>query len=341
MEIHAPTPEELATLPRVIILAGPTAVGKTALSLALAKSLNAELINMDSVQIYKGLDIGSAKASLEERAEVPHHLIDVLEPNEDHNVGDFKDRALEVIADIHSRQKHAIVVGGTGLYLRVLVHGLLESPPPDATIRARHKEIAAEPDGIERLYAMLQEVDVELSQTIHHNDFVRISRGLEIFEQTGVPLSQQQREHKFKLPHLNALKIALWRPRQQLYDRINARVDMMMDAGFVEECKALYAQYPLDSNVFSSLGYRQMKDHLYESVPLDITVEQIQQKTRRYAKQQLSWLRSEPDVYWLRAPVLDEDGTIPEALLHDLRGFLEQGSEPVAAWASPHKDQQV
>ena len=339
MEIHAPSGAELATLPRVILLAGPTAVGKTALSLALARALDAEIINMDSVQIYRGLDIGSAKLPLEEREGVPHHLIDLLRPDEEHNVGEFKDRALDVIASLHDRGKAALVVGGTGLYLRVLVHGLLDAPEPDQIIRARHKQVLqSSDDGVRLLHAQLAEVDPELAASIHENDFVRISRGLEIFEQTGNKLSQLQREHQFRLPNLNALKIALWRPRQELYARIDARVDAMITHGLREECEALFSRYPRTCNVFSSLGYRQMAAHLFDDVPLDATIEEIKQKTRRYAKQQLSWLRSEPDVYWLRAPVLEEGGAIPLPLLDDLRAFLEQGREPSASWASPDKD---
>lgn len=332
MQIHAPTDAELAALPRVLILAGPTAVGKTALSLALADTLGAEIVNMDSVQIYQGLDIGSAKAPLDERGGVLHHLIDVLEPNQDHNVGDYKTRALDTIAGVHERGHEAVLVGGTGLYLRVLVHGLLKSPPPDDAIRQKHRAIADEEGGLERLYAELVRVDSVLSERIHHNDYVRISRGLEIFEQTDKPLSVHQQEHQFSLPNLNALKIALWRPREELYARINARVDLMMAQGFQAECEALFAKYPRECRVFSSLGYRQMAAHLYDGVPLDETIEAIKQKTRRYAKQQLSWLRGEPDVLWVRAPVLDEDGQIPEKMLDELGGFLRDGTSPRSAW---------
>ncbi len=334
MQIHAPTQAELDALPRAIILAGPTAVGKTALSFALAESLDAELVNMDSVQIYKGLDIGSAKASLEERARIPHHLIDVLEPPEEHNVGEYKNRALEVIEELHQRDKVAILVGGTGLYLRVLVHGLLDAPPPDESIRARHREIANTEEGLESLHAELTRVDPVLAGRIHHRDYIRISRGLEIFEQTGRPLSTLQKEHQFRLPNLNVLKIALWRPRQELYARINARVDAMIERGFVQECEALFERYPRECKVFSSLGYRQMAEHLLDEAPLLETIEAIKQKTRRYAKQQLTWLRSEPDVRWVCAPVLSEEGRVPGAMLEDVRAFLAEGRAPEGDWFS-------
>jgi len=339
MQIHEPTPEELAALPRIIAIAGPTGVGKTRLSLALANLLDAEIVNLDSVQIYRGLDIGSAKASEEERAGIPHHLLDCLEPDEPHNVGDYKDRAMGVIGEIHARGKQALLVGGTNMYLRVLVHGLLEAPAPDQAIRDRHQTLAAE-HGTPHLHERLKEVDPELAEKIHHNDLVRISRGLEIFEQTGRKLSDLQREHQFKLPNYNALKIALVRPREELYEQINARVDKMIEDGLIEECRALYEQYGTDCQPFSSLGYRQMQAHLLEEEPLEETLEAIKQATRRYAKQQLGWLRSEPGVLFAQAPLVDDSGTPPESLVTDARRFLQEGilpKEPSWAGADPYQ----
>lgn len=333
MQIHEPTPEELSKLPRIITLVGPTGVGKTRLSLALASLLGAEIVNLDSVQIYRGMDIGSAKASDEERARVPHHLLDCLDPNEPHNVGDYKERAIEVIAKLHESGKQALLVGGTNMYLRVLVHGLLEAPAPDQSIRDRHQKIASD-EGTPHLHGMLAKVDPELAERIHHNDLVRISRGLEIHEQTGRKLSELQREHQFKLPNYNAVKIALVRPRKELYERINARVDQMLEQGLEQECRELFDAYGVDCQPFSSLGYRQMQAHLFDGEPIEETTEAIKQATRRYAKQQLGWLRSEPGVLFANAPLVDEDGAPPESLVEDLRTFLERGELPQApVWA--------
>jgi tRNA dimethylallyltransferase len=339
MQIHEPTHEELATLPRIIALSGPTGVGKTRLSLALADLLDAEIVNLDSVQIYKGLDICAAKASAAEQARVPHHLLDCLEPDEPHNVGDYKDRAMAVIGELHARGKQALLVGGTNMYLRVLVHGLLEAPAPDQALRDRHQAIASE-HGVPHLHQQLQEVDPELATKIHHNDLVRISRGLEIFEQTGRKLSDLQREHQFRLPNYNALKLALVRPREELYERINARVDRMIEEGLIEECRALYDAYGVDCQPFSSLGYRQMQAHLFEGEPLEETLEAIKQATRRYAKQQLGWLRSEPGVMFAQAPLVNDSGSPPESLVEDARRFLQEGvlpKEPAWAGADPYQ----
>lgn len=331
MHIHEPGTSELSELPRVIVLAGPTGVGKTALSLGLAEALDAEIVGMDSVQIYRGMDIGSAKASVEERARVPHHLIDVLDPDQEHNVGDYKRRAMDAIADIHQRGKHAIIVGGTGLYLRVLIHGLLEAPEPDEELRRRHRERAAEV-GCQALHAELAQVDPELAERLHHNDFVRISRGLEIWEQTGRPLSELQREHQFRLPNYNAFKLALCRPRAELYERINARVDQMMTEGFLDECRGLFDRYPRELKVFSSLGYKQMAEHLLDDVPLEEALDSMKQQTRRYAKQQLSWLRGEPGVRWAPAPLVDAAGAPAEGVVEDCRRFLESGEAIAPEW---------
>ncbi len=331
MEIYEPTSRERGELPRILALCGPTGVGKTELSLQLAERLGAELVNMDSVQVYRGLDIGSAKASPAERARVPHHLIDILAPDEDHNVGDFIASATSVIEDVRARGKHAIVVGGTGLYLRGVVHGLMEAPPPSPEIRARHGELVAE-HGRARLHEMLVEVDPELAERLHPNDTVRTSRGLEVFEQTGRLLSVMQREHAFRAPNYDALKLALVRPRAQLYARIDRRVDAMIEEGLLEECRALFDAYPRDTKSLGSLGYRQLAPHLLDGVEIAECVQAVKKQTRRYAKQQLGWLRSEPGVVWAQAPLLDDAGRVPDEVVGSARGFLE-GGDPDLGWA--------
>ncbi len=318
-------------LPRIIALCGPTAVGKTALSMSLAEQLGAEIVNADSVQVYRQLNIGAAKPSLEERARVPHHLIDLCEPDEEHNVGDFAARARATIADIHARGKHALVVGGTGLYLRVLIHGLVETPPPDEAIRARHQR-EAQAHGAPALHAQLATIDPELAARVHPHDLIRISRGLELWEQTGQTLSSMQRAHQFARPHYQALKLALVRPRAELYARVNARVDAMLEAGFIEECRALYARYPRDARALQSLGYRQLAPFIFEEQPLEDCVTQMKQLTRRYAKQQLNWLRGEPGVRWAQAPQTDVSGAALPEVVRDVGAFLA-GDDPAFTWA--------
>lgn len=324
MEIAKLPIETLAALPRIIILCGPTGVGKTALSLSLARALNAEIVNADSVQVYRGLDIGAAKASASERAQVPHHLIDILDPDQDHNVGEYGEQARQVIAQLHARGKHALIVGGTGFYLRILVHGLFESPPADEALRAEHAAFAQE-HGALALHQALERVDPALAAKLHPNDTMRISRGLEIWSQTGRRLSDLQREHQFKAPHYHALKLALTRPRAELYSRIETRVEAMFEAGFEQECRALFARYPRQTKSLQSLGYRQMAPYLFGEYDLEEAKRLIVKETKRYAKQQLVWLRSEPGVRWARAPLLSphSDQALPE-VIEDCARFLAQ-----------------
>lgn len=312
-------------LPRIIVLGGPTAVGKTRFSLALAKAFGAEIVNYDSVQLYRHLDIGTAKPSAEERALVPHHLFDVLDPDQPSNVADYMAMAHATIAEIVGRGKIPLLVGGTGMYARILVHGIFEAPPADAAIRERHRALVAT-HGNAHLHAMLAEVDPELGAKFHENDIIRVSRGLEIFEQTGKALSVHQREHRFKEPNYDALKIGLLRPREELYERINQRVDQMMAQGLLAEYKGLITR-GLDRRLkpLQSLGYRQMEEHLFGGVPLDEAVEDMKVSTRRYAKQQISWFRKEPRLHWALAPILEEnseDAELPDQVRDDIEAFV-------------------
>lgn len=308
-------------LPRIIVLGGPTAVGKTRFSLALAKAFGAEIVNYDSVQIYRNLDIGTAKPSAKERDLVPHHLFDVLDPDEPSNVADYMKMAHATIADIVGRGKVPLLVGGTGMYARILVHGIFEAPPADPEIRARHRAIVAQ-HGNAHLHAMLARVDPELAEKFHENDILRVSRGLEIFEQTGKPLSVHQREHRFKKPNYDALKLGLLRPRDELYSRINQRVDQMMTRGLLDEYKELITRgYDRRLKPLQSLGYRQMAQHLFEGMPLDEAVEDMKVSTRRYAKQQISWFRKEPGLHWALAPIL-KDEILPAMVRDDIEAFI-------------------
>lgn len=303
-------------VPRIVLIAGPTAAGKSTLALELARRVGGELVSVDSVQLYRGLDIGSAKPSLAEQAAIPHHLIDVLDVDEPCNVSEFADLALAAIAEITARGKMPIAVGGTNLYVRVLVHGIFDAPPPSAAIRQHHQEWAAR-DGVPALHDALRAVDPVLADRTHPNDLVRVSRGLEVFELTGKPLSQHQDEHAFRVPNVEALKIAVNRPRAELYARIDARVDAMIEAGLLAEVAAIAdAGYDLDLKPLQSLGYRHMGDVLRGRCSLPEAVTQLKRDTRRFAKQQISWLRSEQDVLWTLADV------DVEVLLADVERFM-------------------
>lgn len=324
-------PEDLEGLPRIVVICGPTGVGKTAFSLALAEALDGEIVGADSLQVYRHLDIGTAKASREERARVPHHLIDVVDPDVEFNAADYRARVDEVIADVTARGKVALVVGGTGLYIRLLVHGLFDAPEPSPELREQYRA-EAEARGVESLYARLETIDPELAARVNPNDFIRITRGLEIFDQTGTPITVHQRAHRFAAPHYNALKIALVRPREELYGRINQRVDQMMEEGLLEEYHGLLEMgYGPQHKPMQSLGYRQIGEFVRGEVPLAEALESIKSQTRRYAKQQLSWFRKEPGVHWAMAPIL-VDGEIPGPVLDDLQSFVA-GGKPTLEWA--------
>lgn len=317
----------MSPLPRVLLIAGPTAVGKSSLAHAVAKRLGAEILSIDSVQLYRGLDIGSAKASAQERAEVPYHLVDVLDPDETNNVAEFVELAMDAVRAIAAKGRPIIAVGGTNLYVRVFVHGIFDAPPPNPEIRRRHHE-RARAKGSPALHAELARIDPELAARIGENDLVRISRGLEVHEATGKRLSELQAEHAFATPNVDALKIALNRPRAELYDRIDRRVDAMMDRGLYEEYVELAARHPEIPRSLESLGYRHMGWIHTGAMSRDEAVALLGRDTRRFAKQQISWLRSEPGVHWAPA---DAD---VERIVADAALFFE-GGDPPLDWVDP------
>jgi len=322
-----PTPD----LPRVMVIGGPTAVGKSTFALRIAEAVDGEIVGADSVQIYRDVDIGTSKPSEAARRRVPHHLIDELELDEEFDVAQYVGRAKAVIADLRERGRRPIVCGGTGLYLRLLVHGIFEAPEADDEIREKYERLAAE-EGMEALHERLREVDPTLADELDVEDGVRIRRGLEVWEQTGKPLSQHQQEHQFSDPNYYPLKVGLIRPREELYDRINRRLDAMMEQGLLEEYRSRIEEgYDRDLKPLQALGYRQMGDHLFDDVPLEEAVRRAKARTRNYAKQQISWLRSEPELHWAMAPVAD-DGELPDRVVDDVEAFFS-GEEPALEWA--------
>lgn len=327
--------EDLKDLKRVVVITGPTAVGKTELSLRIAEELGGEIVSADSLQVYRYLDIGTAKATREEQERVPHHLIDVVDPDEEFNAGDYGTAAHLAMEEIFQNDKIPILVGGTGLYLRLLIHGLVDLPESDPEIRKNHQRIASE-QGVEPLYTELQAVDEALAKKIHPNDLIRISRGLEVYEQTGKALSAHQEEHKFKRPNYHALKLALIRPREELYNRINLRVEKMFTHGLIEEYQSLLERgYGRELKPMRSVGYKEVGDYLLDGKPLEESIDEVKRRTRRYAKQQLSWFRGEPQTHWALAPLIEEkDGksVLPPRVKTDVEEFL-RGGTPRLEWA--------
>ena len=284
----------------LVILVGPTAVGKTAASIGLAKALNGEIISGDSMQIFKGLDIGTAKITKEEMQGVPHHLIDIKEPWETFSVAEFKRLADEAIADIHDRGKMPIIVGGTGFYINsVLYEYHFGEADTDEAYRAELEQYA-EAHGNEALWNILQEKDPDSAAKLHSNDTKRVIRALEVLHVTGIPASERQSTVDKQTMRYNAVYIALNMPREVLYDRINRRVDIMIQDGLEAEVRTALANgVAQDALSMTSIGYRQMIQYFNEEISFDRAVELIKRDTRHFAKRQLTWFRHDPNIQWV------------------------------------------
>lgn len=279
------------------MIVGPTAVGKTPLGLALAKKHTGEILSADSQQVWRGFDVGTAKASPAERTAVPHHLIDLADATETFDAARFVTLADAAIADIHARGKKAFVVGGTGMYLRMLEFGLCEAPPRDGAIRAT-LEAEARQKGLTTLHAELARLDPDSARRIHPNDPTRIIRAMEILRISSVPASRWRSSHGFATPRYRTLKLGLDIPRPLLYERINARVDAMIGGGLVEEVRALLARYSSSCQPFSAVGYREIVAHLEGKMDLATAISLTKKNTRHFAKRQLTWFRADPAVQW-------------------------------------------
>jgi tRNA dimethylallyltransferase len=284
--------------PKLVIVFGPTAAGKSDLVLKLASRLNAEVINADSQQVYRQMDIGTAKPSKAELAKVPHHLIDVVDPDEEFNVARYRELAMASAEDIQSRGKQVIVSGGTGLYIKALTRGLFVGPGQDARIRET-LNAEAEANGLSSLYQRLERVDSSATSWIHPNDRQRIIRALEVYQLTGKPISEWQKEHAFRESGFATLKIGLDRQRADLYERINQRCDQMIDAGLVHEVKELFDKgYSSHLNSLRSVGYRHVGLFLMGRLRLEEAVHLMKRDTRRLAKRQLTWFRRDEEIHW-------------------------------------------
>lgn len=285
----------------LIVLAGPTAVGKSSMALAVAERVGGEIIAADSMQVYRGLDIGTAKPSADERRRVPHHLLDLVEPNQSFTAADYARLASAAIADIRARGRLPILVGGTGLYLRALFRGLFSGPWEMTPLRETLYQ-EAERIGSATLHQRLETSDPEAAAAIHPNDLFRIVRALEVAAVSGRPIStlraEARRNHK---PILGpVLQFGLERNRQELYQRIEARVEAMMAQGLVREVQGLLDRgYSPVLRPLRAIGYRHMIGHLKEHISINDAVASLKRDTRRYAKRQLTWFRHEDEIEWL------------------------------------------
>lgn len=303
---------------KLIVIVGPTAVGKTALGVKLAKKYDGEVISGDSMQVYKGLDIGTAKISEEEKDGIPHHLIDIIEPTESFSVADFQQRVIPLISEINKRRKIPILVGGTGLY----IHSVIKRYPlkrweGDETYRKQLEKLAEE-KGKDYVHSLLRQVDEEAGRSIHPNNVRRVIRALEVYKLTGVPFSERQRQERNREDVYELAFIGLKMERQTLYERINARVDLMMKKGLLSEVKALYDRGIRDRQAVQAIGYKELYDYFDGECSLAEAVEQIKRNTRRYAKRQYTWFRNKSNVTWF-----DVTNGLTEQVFSEICTFIE------------------
>ncbi len=298
---------------KLLVIGGPTGSGKSDLAVRLAEEIGGEIVNADSMQVYRGLDIGTAKPPAEDLARVPHHLLDIVSPDQEFTASDFRREAAAAIVDIDRRGKKAVVVGGTGLYIRALLEGLVDSPTGDPELR---RQFDAVPGG--ELLRRLALVDPETAQRLHPNDRVRIVRALEVHAQTGRPISAFRSEHAFSGDYYDTLKMAIKVERQELYRRIEIRVENMLQCGLVDEVRSLLAKgYNRELKAMRSIGYKEIAAYLAGETTLDAAVALIKRDTRRYAKRQMTWFGRENEIYWLEYP-----GSFATILGHVIEFFV-------------------
>jgi len=290
--------QSAAAKPKIIIICGPTAVGKTTVAIELAQHFKGQIIGADSMQVYKYMDIGTAKPTAEEQARIVHHMIDIIGPDESFDAARYAELAGAKILDLYRKKITPFVVGGTGLYIKALLHGLFNAEVFDEDVRRKLKREAAEL-GIEYLYERLRHLDPESAERLHPNDRYRILRALEVVQTTGKPISGYHRDHGFSEQPFEAIKIALNMDRSLLYSRINQRVDAMIAAGFLEEVKSLLAKgYDADLKSMQSIGYRHMVDYIDGRMSWAECLRRMKRDHRRYAKRQLTWFGADPQITW-------------------------------------------
>lgn len=305
---------------RLICICGPTASGKTALSVALAKQLHTEIISADSMQIYRGMDIGTAKPTAEERQGVPHHLLDVCAPGEAFSVARYVELADTAAQDILSRGMVPVVAGGTGLYMDALIEcSTFSGDETDLSVREKYQRMAAE-QGNEAVHACLAKVDPEGAERLHPNNLKRVIRALEVYEQTGMTIDAFNRLHKRPAPKYAALKIGVCpSERQTLYDRIDRRVDQMLADGLLEETKHLLDRGALTGTAAQAIGYKELLGYLQGEAPLEDCVALLKQRSRNYAKRQLTWLKRDDNIRW----IYYNNGEGLPAILQEATNYLQ------------------
>ncbi len=301
--------------PKIILICGPTAIGKTSVAIDAAERIGGEIVGADSMQIYRYMDIGTAKPTAEEKRRIRHHMIDIADPDEPYDAARFTRESRAAVDAILARRRIPVIAGGTGFYIKALLYGLCDAVPEDETVRHRLREEAALFGG-EPLYRRLEACDPEAVGRIHPNDTYRIVRALEVYEASGMPMSEYRRRHGFSDAPYTVLKIGLYMDRQALYARIDQRVEEMVRQGLQDEVKQLLTTgYHESLRPMQALGYRHMAAFITGEADWDATIATLKRDTRQYAKRQLTWFRKDPEIQWFEP----EQG---ERIVSCVRAFL-------------------
>lgn len=313
--------DDLDKKEKLLVICGPTATGKTALSVALAKQFSGEVISADSMQIYKGLDIGTAKVTVQEMQSIPHHLIDIIEPNVSYSVANYVSCATDSIRDITGRNKLPILCGGTGLYISSLINGI-DFTPAEVDLNIREK-LKCDLDilGIQEMYARLQKVDPAYAITLHPNNTVRVLRALELYEQTGIKMSEQiKRSQEVEKPYETLILFLTYHNRALLYDRINTRIDSMMEEGLIEEAAYVYDNRENFKTAAKAIGYKEFFPYFENEQPLAFCVDKLKQATRNYAKRQLTWFQAIPNTI----PIYVDEENVLQKSIEFVKSFIDE-----------------
>ena len=303
---------------KVVAVVGPTAAGKTELSLKIAEEFDAEIISADSMQIYKDMDIGTAKVSEEIQNRVKHHQIDIITPEEDYSVADYQEDVDPIIENIFQKNKLPLLVGGTGLYIKAVLEGFsLPDMDPDEDLREKLRQ-EAEEHGNKYVHDKLRKIDSKLADKLHPNDLRRVIRGIEIYKLTGHTKTYYKKKQKEAPPRHQAVKIGLTRDREELYDRINKRVDLMIEEGLIEEAKSILNKYELNDNSTArqAIGYKELFNHFNGEYDLEEAIRLIKRNTRRYAKRQLSFFKRDDSIKWYNLSKIKKEKLFKEVLGH-------------------------
>ncbi len=310
----------------LIVIAGPTGVGKTDLSICVADKINGEIISADSRQIYRYMDIGTAKVEKEYRDKIKHHMIDIVDPNEEFSVSDFKKITMEIIDDINKKRKIPLLVGGTGLYINSIVYEIdFTNVASNKTIREHYESILLE-KGKQFLYELLMEKDYDTATKLNINDTKRIIRALEVYDVTKIPMSKQNKDFRKPSSKYNLIMYLLYMDRSKLYDRINARVDKMIEDELIDEVETLLKSgYEKSLNSMQGIGYKEIVDYLENKISLDEAVELIKKRSRNYAKRQLTWFKRDERYRWINVDEFSDVEDLCVWICSDIKKKLTKG----------------